>query len=86
TWGPRGLVSAAGRTSAADAVDALVSLSDGALLTSASPDGLVWAVGSRTDAGDTVLVANVGREERRVQITGVGEAVVKAGAWVRLTP
>lgn len=86
TWGPRGLVSAAGRTSAADAVDALVSLAGGTLLTSASPDGLVWAVGSRTDAGVTVLVANVGREERRVQVTGVGEAVVGAGAWVRLTP
>ncbi|WP_460798829.1 hypothetical protein [Microbacterium sp. GXF0217] len=86
TWGPRGLDSAAGRTSAADAVDALVSMVGGTLLAGASPDGLVWALGSRTDAGDTVLVANVGRAERRVTIAGAGDVAVGAGAWARVTP
>ena len=86
TWGPRGIVTADGRTAAADAVDALASLAGGALLSGMSADGLVWAVGSRTDAGDTVLVANVGRAERRVTIAGVGEVAVGAGAWVRATP
>ncbi|MGF6823833.1 hypothetical protein M2317_002753 [Microbacterium sp. ZKA21] len=92
SWGPRGLISAAGRTAAADAVDALAALAGGSLLTSASPDGLVWALGSRTDAGDTVLVANLDRVERRVPIAGVGdvagvsEVEVGAGAWMRVTP
>lgn len=84
TWGPRGLVSASGRTAAADAVDALVSLAGGTLLTGMTPDGLVWAIGSRTDAGATVLIANVDREERRVVVEGFGEVSVGAGEWVRL--
>ncbi|WP_406246797.1 hypothetical protein ACI7YT_15810 [Microbacterium sp. M] len=84
TWGPRGLFSADGRTSAADAVDALVSLAGGTLLSGMTADGLVWAIGSRTDAGDTALVANTGREERRVTVEGIGGVRVGAGAWARV--
>ncbi|UYO96584.1 hypothetical protein OED01_13370 [Microbacterium sp. M28] len=84
TWGPRGLASADGRTPAADAVDALVSLAGGTLLSGMTADGLVWAISSRTDAGVTVLVANLDREERRVEVDGIGEVTVDTGAWVRV--
>lgn len=84
TWGPRGLVSADGRRAAADAVDALVSLAGGTLLSGMTADGLVWAIGSESDADATVLVANVDRVQRRVLIEGVGEVGVGAGEWVRV--
>ncbi len=85
TWGPRGLKSTAGRTAAAEAVDALIALRGGQLLTGASPDGLIWAIGSRTDTGDTVLVANLDRVARRVMVPGVGELSIDAGEWVRVS-
>ncbi|MFB7251270.1 hypothetical protein [Microbacterium sp. NPDC056234] len=84
TWGPRGLVSANGRTAAADAIDALVALAGGTLLTGMAPDGLVWVIGSRTDAGAVALIANLDPEERRVSIEGFGDVRVGAGEWVRV--
>ncbi|MFK4761117.1 hypothetical protein ACI3KS_09310 [Microbacterium sp. ZW T5_45] len=81
TVGPRGVEG----TPAAEAVQALVSLGGGTLLTGESPDGLVWAVGSRAESGDALLVANVGREARRITVAVPGreDVIVRvdAGAW-----
>lgn len=59
-WGPRGVLSETGQAlPVASAVRALASLTGGELLTGSSPDGLLWAIGSRVDAVTTVLVANL---------------------------
>jgi len=82
TVGPRGVEG----TPAAEAVRALVGLGGGTLLTGESPDGLVWAVGSRGASGDTVLVANVDRVARGFAVAVPGREVlaveVDAGSWV----
>ena len=87
TWGPRGLADTAGSRPAAEAVAALVALSGGRLLTGPSPDGLVWAVGSRRDGEDVVLAANLDRTTRRIGVRAPGGAAreleLAAGAWAR---
>lgn len=82
--GPRGLEG----TPAERAVEALVTLGGGELLAGTSPDGLIWAIGSRRDDADTVLVANLDRTVRSVSVrTGAGtlSASLLPGSWNRLT-
>jgi hypothetical protein len=68
-WGPRGIRDAAGRPRpVADALETLAELRGGELLSADSPDGLAWAIGSRTASGTTVLVANLAAEEREVTV------------------
>ncbi|GAB3601576.1 hypothetical protein GCM10027408_36120 [Microbacterium tumbae] len=84
TRGPRGIEG----TPAADALAALVALEGGALLTGGSPDGLVWAIGSRRDGSDVVLVANLDLVARRIVVRPPGgdpiEQELRPGAWARL--
>ncbi len=84
TSGPRGVEA----TPASDALAALTALDGGMLLTGTSPDGLVWALGSRDSSGDTVLVANVGRVSRvvTVQVRSAESRAVEVDAahWVML--
>lgn len=88
TWGPRGLRDAHGPKPAAVALEALGALSGGTLLTGESPDGLVWAVGARSVAGDTLLLANLDRRERQIKVQAQGgrdeQTVLDAGAWKRI--
>jgi hypothetical protein len=88
-WGPRGLVDAAGEPYPVhDAVAALADLAGAPGLRGDSPDGLVWAIGARTDEGDIVVVANLDRVERSVTIetsAGVARSVELApGTFRRL--
>ncbi|WP_439590847.1 hypothetical protein [Microbacterium sp.] len=67
-WGPRGIRSSAGDPlPAADAIAALAAL-DGELLWGDSPDGLVWAIGARTNGETVLLAANLDRHERELTI------------------
>ena len=89
-WGPRGIRAADGAAlPVLDAVSALASLSGQAgLRGDSSADGLVWALGARTTAGDSVLIANLDRSPRSVEVVLPGgatrEAEVPPGAFVRL--
>lgn len=88
-WGPRGVRTAdGGALPVLHAVSALAELSAATGLRGDSTDGLVWALGARTDAGDTVLVANLDRTPRSVEVELPGGATrateVPAGAFVRL--
>lgn len=88
TWGSRGLQDATGAKPVDAAVSALASLVRGTLLTGASPDGLVWAIGSRGHDGTVVLAANLDRTARRVTVRfpeGAAETVeLDAGSWTRI--
>lgn len=89
TWGPRGLLAADGtRTPAADAIDALIALIGGTLLQGSSPDGRLWAIGSRTGEHDVILVANLDRVTRHASVSLPGRApierTVPAGSWVEV--
>jgi hypothetical protein len=79
-WGLRGIRSAAGDPlPVAEAIAALADLSapDAALLWADSPDGLIWAIGSRRAAGDVVLVANLDRRLREITVSSdTGSTVV----------
>nr|WP_201468837.1 hypothetical protein [Microbacterium hydrocarbonoxydans] len=85
TAGSRGLVG----TPAESALRALLALGGGTLLTGDSPDGLLWAIGSRTDAGDDVLVANLDRARRRFSVRADGGSAIEVqldgGEWMRLS-
>ncbi|MFK4853525.1 hypothetical protein ACI3KT_17970 [Microbacterium sp. ZW T6_19] len=80
TTGPRGLEG----TPAAEAIAALEALACGELLTGPSPDGLIWAIGSRRDGADTVLVANLDRIERAFSVDAASVALAP-GSWSRIT-
>lgn len=88
TWGSRGLADPAGRTPAADAIDALTDLSGAEMLFGASPDGFVWAIAGRREATTTVLAANLSRADRAVDISVVGagteRVLLSAGGWKRI--
>ncbi|MBQ3358174.1 MAG: hypothetical protein IJG47_04650 [Microbacterium sp.] len=80
-WGPRGIRSSDGEdfpvASALHALAALAARDGATLLTGPSADGLTWAIGARTDAGDDILVANIADEPRSLHIsTDRGEAAV----------
>ncbi len=81
-WGPRGVRAADGSPQpVADAIKALRDLEGGEALAAPSPDGLVWALGARSDDGDLLLVANLDRRAREVVVAVSGrEAVVTLGA------
>ncbi|WP_194410419.1 hypothetical protein [Microbacterium cremeum] len=88
-WGARGIRSSDGSARPVlDAVMALAALSGAPGLRGDSPDGLVWALGARTADGDAVLVANLDRRERRVEIEVPGAepriADVPPGSFLRL--
>ena len=71
-WGARGIRSADGQPfPVAAAIDALAELCrpEAQLLWGDSPDGLVWAIGSRRPDGDVVLVANLDRQPREITVT-----------------
>ncbi|MEL5991758.1 hypothetical protein ACOKGD_02580 [Microbacterium phosphatis] len=88
TWGPRGLADASGERPVSHAIACLAELHGAALLSGASPDGLVWAIGGRRGDGDTVLAANLDRTQRSfvVRIAGgaAHEVTLAAGAWTRI--
>ncbi|KAA9108140.1 hypothetical protein [Microbacterium rhizomatis] len=72
-WGARGIRSSSGEPlPVAQAVRALAELEGGELLWGDSPDGLVWALGSRKPEGDILLVANVDRRARGIAVE-IGE-------------
>jgi hypothetical protein len=88
-WGPRGVRAADGTILPVfDAVTALASLAGSPGLRGDSPDGLVWAVGARTGARESVLIANLDREPRSVDVElpdgATRAAEVPAGAFVQL--
>ncbi len=88
-WGPRGVRAPDGTPYPVfDAVTALAELSGKRGLRGDSPDGLVWAVGARTDDGDAVLVANLDRRTRSVEVELPGGetrvADVHAGTFRRV--
>lgn len=88
-WGPRGVRASDGTPHPVfDAVTALAEVAKKPGLRGDSADGLVWALGARTDAGDVVLVANLDREPRAVEIELPGgttrSADVPAGGFVRI--
>lgn len=87
--GPRGVLAADGSPlPVLDAVTALGALSGAPGLRGDSPDGLVWALGARTGDGDTVLVANLDRDTRSVEVELPGgetrRAEVPAGGFARI--
>jgi hypothetical protein len=70
-WGDRGIRSTTGEPyPVAAAVEALADLAcpQAQLLWADSPDGLVWAIGARTDAEDVVLVASLDAVPREVTV------------------
>lgn len=89
TWGPRGLRDDSGAArAAADAITELTALAGRTLLWGGSPDGLVWALGARTENGDAVLMANVDRVRRSVRLAVSDRSsrmiTVGAGEWLRV--
>lgn len=86
TWGARGIADASGRAPAADAIDALEGCT---LLRSSDATGMVWALGGRRDRASVVLVANLDRVERTVEVRipdgSHRRIVMTAGSWRRLT-
>lgn len=90
TWGPRGLHDAdSAPQPAAEALAALATMAGRPLLWGASPDGLLWAIGSRTADEDIVLVANLDRKPRTFRVALPNQPAlsgsVAAGSWLRLT-
>ncbi|WP_345545585.1 hypothetical protein [Microbacterium jejuense] len=88
-WGPRGLRAAAGTAfPVLDAVTALSALAGRPGLRGDSPDGLVWALGARADGRDTVLVANLDRAPRTIEVElpdGATRTVeIAPGAFARI--
>ncbi|GAA1924585.1 hypothetical protein GCM10009775_16110 [Microbacterium aoyamense] len=84
-WGPRGIHS----TPAADALAALAPLEGGELLWGDSPDGLVWAIGARTNGETVLLAANLDHRERELTIETPAHEVIAvtlgAASFRRLT-
>lgn len=90
TWGPRGLRDRGGMSHpAAGAIAALAPLAGRMLLWGSSPDGLLWAIGARSDDEDVILVANLDRAARAFTIAVAGQPALQgsaaAGSWLRLT-
>lgn len=90
-WGPRGIHSADGTPRpVADALRRLAALAareKAELLSGASPDGLVWAIGCRTDDRDEILVANIADVERSVRVVspdGHAAVTLDAASFTRL--
>lgn len=87
-WGARGLTDETGTPRPVHAAaTALASLAGLPGLRGDSPDGLVWAIGAREEAGDTVLVANLGRQRRTVTVdTPAGSLTthIDGGSYSRL--
>ncbi|MGZ0068223.1 hypothetical protein [Microbacterium arborescens] len=70
SWGPRGIVDADGTAlPVAEAIAALAGLAGSELLSGASPDGLVWAIGAEHRGEITVLAANLDTRPRTLTVT-----------------
>ncbi|MFS0713915.1 hypothetical protein ABC195_08515 [Microbacterium sp. 2P01SA-2] len=70
SWGPRGIVDADGTVlPVAEAIAALAALAGSELLSGASPDGLVWAIGAERRGEVTVLAANLDTRPRTLTFT-----------------
>jgi hypothetical protein len=68
-WGPRGIESAAGRPyPVKEAITALKRLQGGPLLSGSSPDGLIWAIGSKARNSTQILVANMRDQEADITV------------------
>jgi hypothetical protein len=67
--GPRGIQSADGDPfPVSAAVKALAQLVGGELLSGQSPDGLLWAIGARSDSGVKILAANLKDQPAEINI------------------
>jgi hypothetical protein len=68
-WGPRGIETAAGKPyPVKGAIAALKGLQGGQLLSGLSPDGLIWAVGSKSKNSTQILVANMRNQEAEITV------------------
>ncbi|CAH0140174.1 hypothetical protein [Microbacterium sp. Bi128] len=88
-WGLRGVIATDGSAlPVLDAVTVLAALSGRPGLRGQSPDGLVWALGGRTDDGDTLVVANLDGRRRAVEVEVEGRRTyrvdVSSAGFVRL--
>jgi hypothetical protein len=87
-WGPRGIRTASGDPlPVAAAVEELAAMAGGELLAGESPDGLIWAIGSRRDGIERTLVANLATAARDVTLSlpsGDIEVSAPACGWVRV--
>ncbi|MCS0500142.1 hypothetical protein [Protaetiibacter mangrovi] len=86
TWGPRGIVTAAGeRYPVAAAIDALAALAGAERL---AVDGVlpadVWVAAARRGADDTVLIANLAPRELVVPFRDGRSATLPPLSWTRL--
>ncbi|WP_251452221.1 hypothetical protein [Microbacterium sp. Marseille-Q6648] len=87
-WGPRGIRTASGDPlPVTTAVEELAAMAGGELLSGESPDGLIWAIGSRRNGVESALVANLAAAARVVTVSlpsGDIEVSVPACGWVRV--
>lgn len=89
TWGPRGLADTSATAPAAEAIAALGALAGTQLLSGASPDGLIWAIGGRPAEGEgvAVLAANLDSVPRMFDVLVHGRGAVRIslgpGSWSR---
>jgi len=96
-WGPRGIRTADGADlPVRAALEALVSLEGGTLLSAASPDGWLWAIGARWEGGrrpdgvrQEILVANVSGTQRSIELRVDDQAAapvtLEAFTWARIS-
>ncbi|MBN9211919.1 MAG: hypothetical protein J0I95_10460, partial [Microbacterium sp.] len=87
-WGPRGILrSDGGARPVSDAVRALAEISGEPALVGESPDGRVWALGAATRGGTVLLIANLDRTSRVVEVRaprGTITARLEPYAWTRV--
>lgn len=88
-WGARGIRTTEGTDlPTAEAVRALAQLSGSPLLTGASADAHVWAIGASSDQDAAVLIANLDTVVRAVTVhspVGTAHIELRPGAWSRVT-
>ena len=85
TWGPRGLLDAAGKPyPVADALHDLAELAGCPQLDVAGLPADVWALAARTPSGDVVLLANLRPTPVRVEIDGIGPVALDPLSYRRL--
>jgi hypothetical protein len=68
-WGPKGIETAAGKPfPVKEAIAALKGLQGGQLLSGLSPDGLIWAIGSKSKNSTQILFANMRSQEAEITV------------------
>lgn len=87
-WGPRGILRSDGDARpVSDAVRALAEISGEPALVGDSPDGRVWAFGAANRGGTVLLIANLDRTSRVVEVRsprGTITARLEPYAWTRV--